>query len=159
MRRERGLAFGLVGCASMVASVTLAQRRQDDRVVVAPDRVMARPVDGLDAIGSITPDGLHFVTTDWNTGDLVARELATRQATPLEVKTSGPATSLAARPVLSPDSSQLAYVWFEIDTANGQEKYELRVRGTRDVCVRCGRRRRAYSRRSSPRAAVTSPSS
>jgi Tol biopolymer transport system component len=87
-----------------------------------------RPVDNLDELGSVTPDGRRFVMTDWPTGDLAIRDLSTGQTTRLMVKTryDGSWPEMAFSPKMSPDLKQVVYIWHQ-ETSRSADGYQLRV--------------------------------
>jgi Tol biopolymer transport system component len=76
----------------------------------------ARTEEGLDGMGSMTPDGRHFIMTDWTTGDLVIRDLSTGQNKRLFVKTqdwNGSPDQYAQQPIMSPDMRLVAFTWYQ----------------------------------------------
>ena len=81
--------------------------------------------DGVDASGSISPDGRYLSFANWMTGDLAVRDLQTGQNRML-TNTGGWEKSggvFAQDSVYSPDGKLIAYNWF-IPRAGG---YEVRV--------------------------------
>jgi Tol biopolymer transport system component len=75
--------------------------------------------------GSVAPDGKWMSCTDWNTGDLGVRDVATGQFRRLTnwVASRG---DFAETSVVSPDGKWIAYAWFNSKTP-GRSKYELRL--------------------------------
>lgn len=88
-----------------------------------------------DPIGGISPDGKHYCFTDWQTGDLAVRELASGKNRRLTDK--GPwtkSTAFALLPKFSPDSRSIAYSWWDSDPADpGAGHFELRVIGLEET--------------------------
>src|SRR5437016_547690 len=96
-----------------------------------PLGVTTRPAwagpNDVDTMGSIAPDGRPLSFTDWETGDLAIRDLASGANRRLTAKGSWSASPEHAEDsVISPDGSRVAYSW-----ANRDGFYELRVIGTR----------------------------
>jgi Tol biopolymer transport system component len=68
----------------------------------------------VDDKASITSDGRFLAMTDWSSGDLALRDLATGQMRRLKVKSGGwESDDFAEFVILSPDQRQLVYVWHE----------------------------------------------
>ncbi len=68
----------------------------------------------VDDKASLTSDGRFLAMTDWSSGDLALRDLATGQTTRLKVKSGGwESDDFGEFAVLSPDQRQLIYVWHE----------------------------------------------
>jgi Tol biopolymer transport system component len=66
-----------------------------------------------DAEANLSQDGRTMVFTDWNSGDLVARDLSTGKVRRLMAKAGGEASgAYAEAPVLSPDRRQIVYEWY-----------------------------------------------
>jgi Tol biopolymer transport system component len=74
----------------------------------------------------ISPDGRWMAMTDWDSGDLVVRELSSGTTTRLMVKPGDFKTSkqYAETPVFSKDSRQIAYLW---DTGEEPRHFQLRI--------------------------------
>ena len=81
---------------------------------------------GVDASGSPSSDGRYLSATDWGTGDLVIRDLASATSRRL-TNTGGWETSadFAESSVLSPDARSVAYAWFTDKATNNF--YDLRL--------------------------------
>ncbi len=78
---------------------------------------------GADITGAPTTDGKYLTCTDWETGDLALRDLATGQTRRLTNKGSWSQSSEFAQfSVPSPDGKQVAYCWL-----NSQKIFDLRV--------------------------------
>lgn len=78
---------------------------------------------GVDILGAVSPDGRYLSVTDWETGDLAIRELASgtnRRLTNKGSWTQSPEFALFSE--WSPDSRRIVYQWY-----NKDEIYELRV--------------------------------
>jgi Tol biopolymer transport system component len=68
----------------------------------------------VDDKASLTADGRFLAMTDWSSGDLALRDLATGQTKRLNVKSGGwEADDFGEFVILSPDQRQLIYVWHE----------------------------------------------
>ena len=81
-----------------------------------------------DLLGAPSLDGRYLSFVDWETGDLAVRDLATGQNYRLTDKGSWrDSAEYAYFSVVSPDSRQVAYAWF-----NEEKFYELRVVGIED---------------------------
>ena len=90
-----------------------AQRSTGDRPVWTESYV--------DGFGTISPDGRFLTYTDWRTGSLMLRELASGTDRRLTAGTYADGeTQFSA---ISKDGKQVAYQWF----LNGNQRYELRV--------------------------------
>jgi len=82
-----------------------------------------------DLLGAPSLDGRYLAFVDWETGDLAVRDLATGQNYRLTNKGSWrDSAEYAYFSVISPDSRQVAYAWF-----NEQKFYELRVVSIEDT--------------------------
>jgi len=90
----------------------------------APRRVWAG--GDVDASGSPSPDGRYLSFTDWSTGDLALRDLATgtsrRLTTTGAIHSRGDEFADGSR--FSPDGTHIAYVWF-----SKEWQFELRIVG------------------------------
>ncbi|MEK7407126.1 MAG: tetratricopeptide repeat protein [Acidobacteriota bacterium] len=86
-------------------------------------RVWAGP--GSDATGGISPDGRYLSFTDWETGDLAVRDLATGQNRRLTRKGAwNDSAEYALNSTWSPDGKRVAYGWYNKDSY-----YDLRLVG------------------------------
>jgi Tol biopolymer transport system component len=75
--------------------------------------------------GSPSPDGRHLSFTDWETGDLAVRDLATGQNRRLTTKgTWKDSEEFALASAISGDGRQVAFSWF-----NKEKYFELRIMG------------------------------
>ena len=80
---------------------------------------------GVDALGTPSPDGRYLSYTDWETGDLAIRELATGKTRRLTGKgTQEQPSVFALNSVISPDNKHVAYSW-----TNEYGTYDLYVIG------------------------------
>jgi Tol biopolymer transport system component len=78
-----------------------------------------------DPLGGVSADGKYLSHVDWETGDLAVRELATEKKRRLTNKgTWFESTEFALFSIISPDSKQVAYAWFNKDLT-----WDLRVVG------------------------------
>ncbi|MCK4788920.1 MAG: PD40 domain-containing protein, partial [Desulfobacteraceae bacterium] len=67
----------------------------------------------VDTFGAPSPDGRYLSYTDWETGDLAIRELATGKTRRLTKKgTQKQPMAFALNSVISPDNKLVAYSWF-----------------------------------------------
>ena len=81
---------------------------------------------GVDILGEISPDGKYLSLTDWNTGDLAIRELATGKNRRITDKGSWlKSTAFAIFSRWSPDGRFIAYSWYNPEG----ERFELRLVG------------------------------
>jgi Tol biopolymer transport system component len=92
---------------------------------VAPAQVFCEGCGGEVADGSFSRDGQWLATTDYESGDIVVRHVATKQVTRLYAKANsfrdwvptngaippGDSDYLAYGPLLSPDGHSVAYTW------------------------------------------------
>jgi Tol biopolymer transport system component len=70
----------------------------------------------VDPEGEVSPDGRYLSFVDWETGDLAIRELATGKKQRLTNKGSWlQSVEFALFSIVSPDSKQVAYTWFDKD--------------------------------------------
>lgn len=79
----------------------------------------------------VTPDGRYLVGTDWDTGDLLIRDLTTgEERRPVRGRLKGGRLAdWAEDPAFAPDMSQIAYSWFSEDDA-GRTTNSLRIVAT-----------------------------
>ncbi len=98
-----------------------------DSLRVITRRVWAGP--DVDLSGAVSPDGRFVVYTDWTTGDLAIRELASGQSRRLTNKGSwlDNAVEYALGAALSPDGSRIVYGWA---TVNGWELRMIEAEGS-----------------------------
>ncbi|MEK7753895.1 MAG: tetratricopeptide repeat protein [Acidobacteriota bacterium] len=93
-----------------------------------PEGVVTRQVwagRDVDQLGAPTPDGRYLSFTDWETGDLAIRDLATGEKRRLTKKGSwSESPEFALFSVPSPDGKQVAYSWYNKDWV-----FDLRVAG------------------------------
>ena len=89
---------------------------------LAVRQVWAGPEVDLD--GGVSPDGRYISFTDWNTGDLVVRDLVKQESRRL-TKIPRALSAYADAGTFSPDGRQVAYGW----CCNQDGRYELRVVG------------------------------
>ena len=82
-----------------------------------------RPVwtGDADGFGTISPDGRYLTYTDWKTGGLVLRELAT--GTDRRLTAGAYSDGQTEFSVISKDGKQVAFEWF----LNDKKRYELRI--------------------------------
>jgi len=85
-----------------------------------PSAVTLRQVwagTGSDASGTVSPDGRYLSFTDWETGDLAVRDLATGQNRRLTRKGSwNDPGEYAFDSIMSPDGRRVAYSWYNKDS-------------------------------------------
>ena len=124
----RALAFGatIALCLVMVGN---GIRPQAASAQQAGGGMAARQIwtgDGVDGMGSPSPDGNYVSFTDWATGDLAVRDLATGSSRRL-TNTGGWEASgeYAGHSVISPDGRQVAYDWASSKVRDGN--YEVRI--------------------------------
>ena len=112
------------------ARAKLAALRSTDRAATGPMTRQIWSGDGVDALGAPSFDGRILSYTDWNTGDLGIRDLATGQNR-LLTRTGGWETSgdFAEFSIPSPDGREVVYAWFN-DKHDGKAAYDLRVMAT-----------------------------
>jgi Tol biopolymer transport system component len=81
--------------------------------------------------GSVSPDGRFLSFVDWSTGDLAVRDLKTGEDRRLTNKGSWlESEEYAVFSIISPDSKQVAYLWFNEDCSYDLDySYDLRVIG------------------------------
>ena len=78
------------------------------------------------ARGAVSSDGRYLTFTDWETGDLAIRELATGRNRRLTSKGSwNDSDEFAEGSVVSPEGKQIAYAWYNKDGL-----YDLRIIGS-----------------------------
>jgi len=61
---------------------------------------------------SLSTDGKYLCDVDWDTGNLVVRELATGNVRPLTDKTSWESAGFATSSAISRDSKRVAFLWY-----------------------------------------------
>jgi len=90
---------------------------------------------------SLSPDGKYLCDVDWDTGNLVVRELATGNVRPLTGKTSWEESgAYAYNSAISRDSKRVAFLWWNSE----REAFDLRTIGL-DGCLRITRRFSGHS--------------
>jgi Tol biopolymer transport system component len=98
----------------------------------------------LTVMGSISPDERYFSLTDWDTGDLVVREIATGKQRRLTNKgvwdEAHPEYALMSR--WSPDSRKVAYVW--VNAHNESELHEIGLTDPRPRVI-CGEKKGVWT--------------
>ena len=98
----------------------------------------------LTVMGSISPDERYFSLTDWDTGDLAVREIATGKQRRLTNKgvwdEAHPEYALMSR--WSPDSRKVAYVW--VNAHNESELHEIGLTDPRPRVI-CGEKKRVWT--------------
>ena len=100
----------LAGTAAATSGLTMAARR-----------AWAGPE--ADAMGQVSPDGRFVSFTDWETGDLAIHDLNTGESRHITRKgTWATSDECADLSIVSPDSRQIAYNWYNKDGF-----YDLRV--------------------------------
>jgi Tol biopolymer transport system component len=90
---------------------------------------------GADNSGAPSPDGRYLSFTDWSTGNLSVRNMATGEIRPLAHGASGPMQAQALSSVFSPDSKQIAYYWTE-DAGGTQQIRVIGLDGAASRVVR-----------------------
>jgi Tol biopolymer transport system component len=79
--------------------------------------------DGLDVNGTISPDGRQLSYLDWNSGDLMLRDLASGTDRRLTGTGKWAETGeYAEESAISRDGSRIAYAWY-----GGKDRYQLRI--------------------------------
>ena len=78
--------------------------------------------DGVNGSGTPSADGRYLSFTDWETGDLAVRDLATNTSRRL-TNTAAPFGDYSEGSVISPDGRLIAYNWFN----DKDRRYELRL--------------------------------
>ncbi|MCK4963430.1 MAG: PD40 domain-containing protein, partial [Anaerolineales bacterium] len=74
---------------------------------------------------SLSTDGKYICDVDWDTGNLVVRELATGNVRPLTDKTSWESAGFATSSAISRDSKRVAFLWYNHEG----ERFDLREIG------------------------------
>jgi Tol biopolymer transport system component len=113
--------------AALTRAQALAQKGEQDIII---QKVWSGPM--ADPEGGISPDGKYYCCTDWETGDLAVRELATGKNRRITDK--GPWTksmAFALFPKWSPDGRSIAYSWYDPDPKG--EHFELRLIGLEET--------------------------
>ncbi len=100
---------------------------------VATAGITARQVwtgPDVDPQGSVSPDGKYLAYTDWDSGDIAIRDLATgeKRRVTNKGKTWKESGSSGFRPIFSPDGKRLAFAWQEDQRPSGWSG-ELRIVG------------------------------
>ncbi len=93
------------------ARTRLAAMDPNARPGVVARQVWAGP--GIDAGAVPSPDGRYLAFTNWNTGDLTLRHIASGENRPLtNLGASQPPGQFAEMPVFSLDGKSIAYAWY-----------------------------------------------
>jgi Tol biopolymer transport system component len=99
------------------ATAAYAAPLASDTSAVTTRRVWSLSPDALSQISfnssAIMPDGAGLVTTDWNTADLAVFDLATRESSRFLLNTEPWDRGSGRLPIVSPDGSQIAFLWFD----------------------------------------------
>lgn len=118
--------------ADQAEAVAVARTRLQAAAATAPAAATAGTVnrqvwrgDGVDVLGSITPDGRRLSYVDWETGDLAIRDLAAGTSRRLTNKGSWKdSDDYAESSTVSRDGARIAYAYYN----HQHRRYELRVR-------------------------------
>lgn len=119
------LSTALLVAQSRSAGHVSQQARSDVPPAMTTRQVWAAPDVPLLA-GSVSADGRRLFHTDWSTGDLAVRDLATGE--PRRLTNKGPwseSIEFGLSPRISPDSGRVVYTWYTKDGFT-----ELRIAGT-----------------------------
>jgi serine/threonine protein kinase len=148
VRRHRAAVIAAAVFATVVAGLGAMLTVQSSRLSEALDhdalRSMLAPVEGGVAfrelwssakgvLGTPSPDGSFISFTDWSTGDLAVRDLASGEERRLTGKNSWSTPEFAEYSAVSPDGREVAYAWF---TGTAEAFYQLRVISVEDSAVR-----------------------
>lgn len=119
---------------ALAATLVLSVLTAGSSMLLAPSSAADGPAivvkrlwsgEGTDAMGGPSPDGKLLTFVDWSTGDLAVRDLTTGENRHLTNKgTWSDSDEYAEFSIVSPDSTQVAYAWF-----NQKSHYELRLIG------------------------------
>lgn len=114
---------GVAGSAETAAGSATASRMSDLPAVPATRRLYSANLWVNDDIRP-SPDGRYVSMTDWTTGNLVLRNLATDATVDLSHKGSWAASNdFALTSVISPDGKSIAYGWYSDSTS----KFDIKV--------------------------------
>jgi Tol biopolymer transport system component len=99
------------------------------RAATTAGGIVTRQVtSAIGVFGTPSPDGRYLSGTDWTTGDLVIQDLTTKDLRRLTQKGSwAKSSAFAMSSMISPDSGQVAYVWFEPATEPQSLGFDLRI--------------------------------
>jgi len=113
----------MLGCVSLPdAERTRASDTTNSKPV--PQIVLRRVNHEPGDRASISPDGKYLCDVDWDTGNLVVRDLATGKVRPLTSKSSWEdSRDTAGESAISPDSKTVAFQWLV------EKGYELHIVG------------------------------
>jgi len=135
------LLVGLLAVSLLIPVSSIQTRAQKESTLVPSEankkyqgmvlrQVWAGPE--VDFVGSSSPDGRYLSFVDWDTGDLMVRDLSTGENRRLTNK--GPwsqSSEMTLFSTWSPDGSKIAYMWY-----NKEEFWELRVINIEDSIYR-----------------------
>jgi Tol biopolymer transport system component len=111
------------------ARVRLAALRTASIPAGLPDLTIRRIGTSSEVIDSVSPDGTRVTETDWATGNIVVRDVATGRATPVTQQPAGVSANyveFGEKGVFSPDGTQIAYTWC---TANHSTTFRSNCEG------------------------------
>lgn len=119
----RGRAVGLLtfAAALAIAVVSVGDSRLMGKVPLQSGTINRLLWNSnVDILGAPSSDGRYVAMTDWLTGNLAIRDVATGAMRPLS--NNGDWNGFAQFPVPSPDGSLIAYTWF-----NERSQFDLRI--------------------------------
>jgi len=109
--------------------------------ILTPIKALAEDGDGMvvrqvwvgpevNLHGSVSPDGRYLTSVDWETGNLIIRDIAAGTDRTLTGKTSWLSSNeYALGSIFSPDGQRIAYTWFSMERFPDSDglSYELRI--------------------------------
>jgi Tol biopolymer transport system component len=112
-----------------------------DSSVVTVRRVWSLPHGQHSGIrlysSTIMPGGAGLAATDWNTADLAVFDLATRESSRLLLNTEPWDRGSGRMPIVSPDGSQIAFLWYDgLDPGAQLRVVDVATRESRTLLAR-----------------------
>lgn len=125
-RKEKEMKRRLFLPTSLYLAVSLALGQESPKA--GPQHYKIPEV--VDFRGSVSPDGGFLSYVDWSTGDLAVRNLSSGKSRRLTNKDSRlDPHGYAVFSIISPDSKQVAYMWFNWLNQDLDFSYDLRIIG------------------------------
>ncbi len=102
-----------IGCTSL-SDMTRSTPRDETVIGSGPAMTLRRVQPEIGDFANISPDGNYLCDVDWDTGNLVVRELSTGRRWPVTGKKSWEdSEEYAMDAAISPDSQHVAYLWHD----------------------------------------------
>ena len=118
-----------VGCTSL--SDIKRSKSEDEKAIVSEPSMMLKRIQPEDGdFANVSPDGNYLCDVDWDTGNLVIRDLSTgRRWSVTDKKSWEDSKEYALDAAISPDSRRVAYLWHD-DASDSSNLYVVGLNGS-----------------------------